>query len=65
MCPSREVLRRFGNMSSATVLFVLEELLKRKEEAPSAVPEWGLAIGIGPGVTMEGVLMRLPQATRE
>ena len=63
-CPCREVLRRFGNVSSATVLFVLEELLKRREEAPAAVPEWGLAIGIGPGVTMEGVLMRMPQAAR-
>ena len=52
---SRSVLRRFGNMSSATILFVLDETLR--EEAP--VPDdWGLMIGLGPGFAAEGALLR-------
>ncbi|MBI4636180.1 MAG: type III polyketide synthase [Candidatus Rokubacteria bacterium] len=52
---SRAVLRRFGNMSSATIVFVLEEVLR--EEAP--VPgEWGVMIGLGPGFAAEGALLR-------
>jgi len=47
---SREVLRRCGNMSSATILFVLEEILRR----PSGKsPERVCAIAFGPGLTVE------------
>ena len=35
---SREVLRRFGNMSSATVMFVLERMLRSLKEARPAAP---------------------------
>src|SRR5262249_33808323 len=52
---SRSVLRRFGNMSSATILFVLDETLR--EEAP--VPgDWGVMIGLGPGFPAEGAVLR-------
>ena len=52
---SRAVLRRHGNMSSATIVFVLEEMLR----ADSAVPgDWGLMIGLGPGFAAEGALLR-------
>lgn len=45
---SRCVLSRFGNMSSATVMFVLQQLLQR------ALPgQQGCALGFGPGVTAE------------
>ncbi len=48
---SRDVLRRFGNMSSATVMFVLENLLL------SAKPgEQGCAMSFGPGLTAETML---------
>lgn len=48
---SREVLDRFGNMSSATVMFVLERLMKR------AVPgDLGCAMSFGPGLTAETML---------
>lgn len=42
---ARTVLRRHGNMSSATVLFVLEQSLRR--------PDWqrGLLLAMGPGFT--------------
>jgi alkylresorcinol/alkylpyrone synthase len=52
---SRAVLRRYGNMSSATVVFVLEEMLRR--EAP-VDGEWGLMIALGPGFAAEGCLLR-------
>lgn len=50
---SREVLRLFGNMSSATVVFVLAELLR------SARPEaTGFAIAFGPGLVAETMRFR-------
>jgi predicted naringenin-chalcone synthase len=52
---SRGVLRRHGNMSSATIVFVLEAML----DADAAVPgDWGLMIGLGPGFAAEGALLR-------
>ena len=48
LCASRNVLDSFGNMSSATVMFVLEELMK------SARPgQKGCAMSFGPGLTAE------------
>jgi predicted naringenin-chalcone synthase len=52
---SRHVLRHFGNMSSATVLFVLDELLRARV---AAAGEWGLMIALGPGFAAEGALLR-------
>jgi alpha-pyrone synthase len=47
LAESREVLRAFGNMSSATILFVLERIMRR-------APGNGVALAFGPGVAMEG-----------
>ena len=44
---SRAVLREFGNMSSATVMFVLRRMLAAREEGP------GLAMAFGPGMVAE------------
>jgi alkylresorcinol/alkylpyrone synthase len=52
---ARAVLRRYGNMSSATILFVLEETLRSESPAPG---EWGVMIGLGPGFAAEGALLR-------
>ena len=50
---SREVLRRCGNMSSATVMFVLERMLN------AARPDLaGCAMAFGPGLTAETMLFR-------
>lgn len=52
--PSRTVLRQYGNVSSATILFVLREMkreLKRKESR--ARPAIGLAMAFGPGLAAE------------
>jgi alkylresorcinol/alkylpyrone synthase len=52
---SRAVLKRYGNMSSATILFVLEETLARTTPVPG---DWGVMIGLGPGFAAEGALLR-------
>src|SRR3989442_1470020 len=51
---SRSVLRRYGNMSSATILFVLEEMLREESPVPG---EWGVMVGLGPGFAAEGALL--------
>ena len=48
MAPSRSVLARFGNMSSATLMFVLAELLRKP------APFDGTALAFGPGLAAEG-----------
>jgi predicted naringenin-chalcone synthase len=52
---SRDILRRFGNMSSATVVFVLDQLMRRTD----AVGARGCAMAFGPGLTAETMLFRL------
>ncbi|MFJ8245233.1 type III polyketide synthase [Peribacillus asahii] len=51
---SMEVLKEFGNMSSATVLYVLERFMERG----GIRGEYGLAAALGPGFSSELVLMR-------
>ena len=53
MLPSREVLRAFGNMSSATIMFVLKDILE-----VASTPGRGCALAFGPGVTLESMLFR-------
>ena len=52
---SRFVLRSFGNMSSATILFVLDETLRQESPVPG---DWSVMIGLGPGFAAEGALLR-------
>jgi predicted naringenin-chalcone synthase len=54
---SRAVLRRAGNMSSATVLFVLAELMDRGMPGPAA-GEPLVALAFGPGLTVDSALLR-------
>jgi alpha-pyrone synthase len=53
LVPSREVLRRYGNTSSASVMFVLERLLRS-----SARGSAGCAMAFGPGLITETMLFR-------
>jgi len=53
---SWQVLRDHGNCSSATVLLIMEELL-RSGQAQSG--EWGVMMAFGPGLTLEMCLLRL------
>ncbi|GAB4362284.1 MAG: type III polyketide synthase [Deltaproteobacteria bacterium] len=52
--PSREVLRKYGNMSSPSVLFVLEKILR--QPSPAGV-EPVCALAFGPGLTVEMALL--------
>jgi len=51
---SREVLRRYGNMSSASILFVLDEILRQPTLSGE---EKVCAIAFGPGLTVEMALL--------
>ncbi len=48
---SRDVLSRFGNMSSATIMFVLEQLIHTARPG-----QRGCAMSFGPGLTAETLL---------
>jgi predicted naringenin-chalcone synthase len=51
LADSREILRNYGNMSSASVMFVLQRLMQR------ATPgQTGCAMSFGPGVTAETMM---------
>ena len=53
MSASRDVLHRFGNMSSATVMFVLENMLRSSLTAAT-----GCAMSFGPGMVAETMMFR-------
>ncbi|EFM10839.1 Naringenin-chalcone synthase [Paenibacillus curdlanolyticus YK9] len=62
---SREVLRSYGNMSSATILYVLRGM-REQLRASGGGPSEGLAVAFGPGLTAELLRMTyVPAATRE
>ncbi|MEO9513302.1 MAG: 3-oxoacyl-[acyl-carrier-protein] synthase III C-terminal domain-containing protein [Flavobacteriaceae bacterium] len=50
---TREVLRSYGNMSSVTVLYVLERFLTKKIQAG----EQGMVLSFGPGFSAQRVLL--------
>lgn len=52
---SRCVLRNFGNMSSPTVLFVLDETVRHSSPRQG---DTGVMIAMGPGLAVEGALLR-------
>ncbi|TYC63543.1 type III polyketide synthase [Rhodobacterales bacterium] len=52
--PSRQVLRDYGNMSSATVMFVLARMLKTARAG-----EKGCGMAFGPGLTAETMTFRM------
>jgi polyketide synthase Type III len=52
---SRSVLRNYGNMSSPTVMFVLDEVARNGDPQPG---DWGVMIALGPGMAAEAALLR-------
>ena len=48
---SRDILARYGNMSSATVMFVLQQVMDRAQ-----AQQQGCAMSFGPGLTAETML---------
>ncbi|XP_038984314.1 chalcone synthase 3-like [Phoenix dactylifera] len=69
MRATREVLKEYGNMSSACVLFILDEMRRRSAEEGLATTgeglDWGVLFGFGPGLTVETVVLHsMPIASR-
>jgi predicted naringenin-chalcone synthase len=59
LAPSRQTLRDYGNMSSATILFVLKQILDGPVEDGGG--ERVCAMAFGPGLTVEaGLFTRIP-----
>ncbi len=52
MAASRAVLREYGNLSSATILFVLDRIRRSLH-----TPQTGVAMAFGPGLTVEMIRM--------
>jgi len=52
---SRSVLRDHGNMSSPTVMFVLDEVVRHADPQPD---DWGVMVALGPGMAAEVALLR-------
>ena len=72
LVPARETLRNYGNMSSATVLFVIRHILDLPadgEDIGAAAPDGGeriCSMAFGPGLTVETALftkITAPRAT--
>jgi alpha-pyrone synthase len=62
LAPARETLRRYGNMSSATILFVMKAILEGAAGTDALAPaasdgERVCAMAFGPGLTVETGLM--------
>lgn len=55
MAPSWDVLARHGNCSSATVLLILDEILRSGRAKPG---DYGVMMAFGPGLTLETCLLR-------
>lgn len=58
---SQHVLREYGNMSSACVLFILDEIRRRSMDERKGTTgeglDWGVLFGFGPGLTVEIVVL--------
>jgi predicted naringenin-chalcone synthase len=52
---SRSVLRNYGNMSSPTIMFVLDEVVRTGDPRAG---DWGVMIALGPGMAAEVALLR-------
>lgn len=51
LADSREILGEYGNMSSPTVLFILQRLIRRRAARPC------VSLGFGPGLVIEAALL--------
>lgn len=61
---SRDVLRDFGNMSSATILFVLQHILEAAGDTAAGDADRICAMAFGPGLTVETALMTVRRGER-
>ena len=66
LAASRHVLSQFGNMSGTTVIFVLDELRRRRaakhDQEGEAPDEWGVVMAFGSGITIETMVLPAPSS---
>ncbi|KAA8548458.1 hypothetical protein F0562_000142 [Nyssa sinensis] len=59
---ARHVLSEYGNLTSACVLFILDEMRKKSAQDGHKTTgeglEWGVLFGFGPGLTVETLVLR-------
>ena len=53
---TKAVLKEYGNMSSATVIYVLERFMQ--QEAAPQKGDYGLMLSFGPGFTAQRILLK-------
>ncbi|WVZ90415.1 hypothetical protein U9M48_036720 [Paspalum notatum var. saurae] len=54
LAASRRVLTEYGNMMGPTLIFVLDEVIRRRRQNHEDWScEWGFMVGLGPGFTIE------------
>ncbi len=51
---TKNILKEYGNMSSATVLYVLERYMRKE----TGTNEWGLMLSFGPGFSAQRILLK-------
>ncbi len=54
--PSRDALAKIGNISSPTVLYILDRTLSGQQQPPPG--SYGLLIAMGPGFSQEAILLQ-------
>ena len=52
---TKNILKNYGNMSSPTVLFVLNEVIEQENPQPG---DFGVMLALGPGLVVEAALLR-------
>jgi predicted naringenin-chalcone synthase len=57
LAASRHVLSEYGNMSGPTVIFVLDEIRRRRDYQALGRHGLGVLLGLGPGVTVETMVL--------
>nr|ADO85325.1 chalcone synthase [Boesenbergia rotunda] len=61
MAATRQVLSEYGNMSSSSVMFILDEMRRKSAQEGKATTgdgfNWGVLFGFGPGLTVETVVL--------
>lgn len=63
LAASRRVLSEYGNMLGATIIFVLDEMRRRRRQDAEEDGEewqWGIISGLGPGLTVETIVTHMP-----
>lgn len=63
LIPARRILNDYGNMSSATVMFVLKNIMEENLARPESAGERVCSMAFGPGLTVETALMTLVPGT--